>query len=149
MLLSRHQLVCSSKECEQQKAQQQQLKKELQEMTDLTGETQHNYIHCYTAVLGAPSISVLFNAGQLRSQHATELEDLKKTLSSQEGIISSQRQELCGVKEQLETACGRLEAQEEEQKVLQEKKAVELRTEIETIKRESEKVKVNKKLQKK
>ena len=91
---------------------------------------------------------MLFNVGQVRSQHATELEDLKKTLSSQESIISSQLQELCGVQVQLQATCVQLEAQEEEQKVLQENKAVELKTEIETIKRESEKVRVNKQLQK-
>ena len=70
----------------------------------------------------------------------TELEDLKKTLSSQEGMIASQREELVWVQKQLQEKSSQLLEQQEEHKRMQEKMAAELKMQVETVKRESEEV---------
>ena len=70
----------------------------------------------------------------------TELEDLKKTLSSQEGMIASQREELVWVQKQLQEKSSQLLEQQEEHKRMQEKVAAELKMQVETVKRESEEV---------
>ena len=73
---------------------------------------------------------------QLKAQHTAELEDLKKTLSEQEGTLEGQRQEVCRLRGEVEESGTQLATLRQEQRGREEEMSDEMKEQLEAAKKE-------------
>ena len=77
---------------------------------------------------------------ELKAQHTSELEDMRKTLSSQENMVESQRQDLCQLKGELAERSSELTSLREQCRRREEETAANWRQQREVAEREAKEV---------
>lgn len=132
--LCRHQLAVCNRESEQHQSKIQELRKEIEKTHHTEGSERKNV--CWLQIQSV----YCRGTDQLKALHTNELEDMRKTLSSQENMVESQRQELCRLRGEVEEKCAELTSLREEHRRREDEMTSSWRQQMETVQRESKEV---------
>ena len=79
-------------------------------------------------------------ADELKIQHIQEVEDMRKTLSSQENMMESQRQEMNQLRDEISEKCIEITSLKEQLKMRENEMTAELKQKLEIIEKEAQEV---------
>ena len=84
--------------------------------------------------------SIHTQSDKLEAQHTNELEDMRKTLSSQENMVECQRQDMCRLRSELEERNTELTSLTEQCRRMEEEMTANLRQQIDMAEKEAKEV---------